>query len=39
MAEWGETHDVKIAEALKEGRRASTPIYETGLGTAFLVTP
>lgn len=35
MGRWGETHDVVIAEALREGRRASTPIYKTGLGAAY----
>ncbi len=35
MAEWGKTHDVAIAGALREGRRASTPIYETDLGAAY----
>lgn len=35
MAEWGKTHDVAIAGALREGRRASTPIYETELGAAY----
>lgn len=35
MAEWGKTHEVQVSEALKVGRRASTPIYETDLGKAF----
>ena len=35
MADWGKTHNVAIAEALRERRRASTPIYETTLGTAY----
>lgn len=35
MAEWGKTHDVVIAEALREGRRASIPIYKTDLGAAY----
>lgn len=35
MTEWGRTHEVAIAEALREGRRASTPIYETDLGAAY----
>ncbi len=35
MADWGKTYDVAIAEALREGRRASMPIFETTLGTAY----
>lgn len=35
MTDWGKTHHVEITEALREGRRASTPIYETELGSAY----
>ncbi len=35
MPAWGKTHDVAIAEALRQGRRASTPIYTTDLGSAY----
>ena len=35
MAEWGKTHEVEIAGALRKGRRASTPIYETDCGSAY----
>ncbi len=35
MPAWGETHSVRIAEALRQGRRASTPIYTTRLGSAY----
>jgi len=35
MADWGKTHDIAIAAALRKGRRASTPIYETDLGSAY----
>lgn len=35
MPEWGKTHDATIADSLREGRRASTPIYETDLGAAY----
>lgn len=35
MTDWRKTHSVEIAEALREGRRASTPIYETELGSAY----
>jgi len=35
MPAWGKTHNVVIAEALKQGRRASVPIYETELGSAY----
>jgi DNA modification methylase len=35
MADWGKTHDIAIAEAPKEGRRASKPIYVTSLGAAY----
>ena len=35
MHAWGKTHDVVIAEALRNGRRASTPIYQTQLGSAY----
>lgn len=35
MVDWGRTHDVAIAAALRKGRRASMPIYETGLGAAY----
>jgi DNA modification methylase len=35
MADWGKTHDIAIAEAPKEGRRASKPIYGTSLGAAY----
>ncbi|MFN4156487.1 MAG: DNA-methyltransferase [Paracoccaceae bacterium] len=35
MPAWGETHDVAVAEALREGRRASSPIYQTNLGSAY----
>lgn len=35
MTGWGRTHDVAVAEALREGRRASAPIYETALGSAY----
>lgn len=35
MTGWGKTHDVAIATELRKGRRASTPVYETDLGTAY----
>ncbi len=35
MADWGKTHDIAIAATLRKGRRASTPIYETDLGSAY----
>lgn len=35
MADWGKTHEIAIAEAPKEGRRASKPIYATSLGAAY----
>lgn len=35
MTGWGTTHDVAIAAELRKGRRASTPVYETDLGTAY----
>jgi DNA modification methylase len=35
MADWGETHHIEIAEAVRKSRRASRPIYETNLGSAF----
>lgn len=35
MADWGKTHEIEIASALKKGRRASVPIYETSLGSAY----
>lgn len=35
MAEWGKSHGVVITEPPRGGRRASTPIYETGLGAAY----
>lgn len=35
MADWGITHEVEIAPALRNGRRASVPIYETDLGAAY----
>lgn len=35
MGDWGRTYDVKITEALRPGRRASTPVYQTDLGSAY----
>ncbi len=35
MADWGSTHEVEIALALRKGRRASVAIYETDLGAAY----
>lgn len=35
MGSWRTTHDIEIAAALRERRRASLPIYETNLGTAY----
>jgi DNA modification methylase len=35
MTSWGTTHDIEIAAALRERRRASMPIYETDLGAAY----
>ena len=35
MANWGKTHQVDIAGTLSKGRRASMPIYETELGSAY----
>jgi site-specific DNA-methyltransferase (cytosine-N4-specific) len=35
MGDWGRTHDIQIREALRPGRRASTPIYQTNLGSAY----
>lgn len=35
MPRWGEKHEVVIAETLRKGRRASTPIYQTDLGSAY----
>jgi DNA modification methylase len=35
MQTWGKTHDVQMAEVLRQGRRASTPIYSTNLGSAY----
>lgn len=35
MADWGNTHDIQIAAALRKGRRASSPIYKTDLGSAY----
>ncbi len=35
MAYWGSTHEVEIAAALRKGRCASVPIYETDLGAAY----
>lgn len=35
MADWGTTHEVEIAGALRKGRRASMPVYGTDLGSAY----
>ena len=35
MMHWGRTHHVEIAASLRKGRRASTPIYQTDLGSAY----
>jgi DNA modification methylase len=35
MGSWGKTHEIEIATALRAGRRASMPIYETNLGAAY----
>ena len=35
MADWGKTREVEIAGVLRKGRRASTPIYESDLGSAY----
>ena len=35
MSVWGKTHEVVVAEALRKGRRASAPIYQTNLGSAY----
>ena len=35
MATWGQTHRVEIARALPARRRASSPIYQTTLGSAY----
>jgi len=35
MTGWGRTHDVAVAEEPRKGRRASTPIYQTELGSAY----
>lgn len=32
---WGQTHEVEITAAPSEGRRASTPIYQTAFGKAY----
>ena len=35
MATWGKTHEIEVARALRNGRRASAPIYKTDLGSAY----
>jgi len=35
MANWEKTHKIEIAEGLRKGRRASRPVYETDLGSAY----
>lgn len=35
MPAWGKTHDVVVTKALRKGRRTSTPIYQTNLGSAY----
>lgn len=35
MQGWGITHEIAVAEAPEPRRRASTPIYQTDLGSAF----
>ncbi len=35
MPGWGTTHHAQIADALRPGRRASIPIYNTDLGAAY----
>ncbi len=35
MASWGQTHKVEIADVLPTGRRISSPIFQTALGSAY----
>jgi DNA modification methylase len=35
MAAWGKTHEIEIAKALRQNRRASMPIYETDFGSTY----
>ena len=35
VAGWGKTHNLAIAEAPRQGRRTSKPIYGTSLGAAY----
>jgi site-specific DNA-methyltransferase (cytosine-N4-specific) len=35
MGDWGKSHEIQIAPSRSESRRATTPIYETNLGSAF----
>ncbi len=35
MANWGKTHEIQITETPRKGRRSSTPIYQTDLGSTY----